>query len=727
MTDFTIDQQRAIALANARLRLQGGATGERLKHASDSWLGDMPDFPKSLQEFATGGTGLLRGIFNAPGRVADAVSGPTLSDVVVPGAKKQGVGDVMFPPQGDPESGFKTAGQIADPIAWAIGGGVPAAMAKTLERLVAQGPAAAKVAEALARNWMGRATGRAVVGGATGGAIGALSDEGSAKTGAAVGAAANVLLPPVITAGFKGAGKIADLVRGRTGQVEAAAIGREAAGADLPAVKAALAAAPDDITAAQATYGISNDQLAALGALAQAHDKSSFFSRLGANQRRELLDIIRKVASGANQTEARQAAEASQRTLNKLTTPMREDVLTQANIAGTTGAKLTSEADALAQAASAKVADVRRLGQAGEIAEQVGARQPRLGTEAPPVLGLPRTPARYSYGTELAKLADRIAEQPAADSLLLGQAARFKEMQLQSLADAGFQPLSGASIIAQLRSKIADPKIGSETMKERVLTNVLNRFEQWTKTGGVIDASAAYGIRKSAVNDAIEQLMGSADPASKAKAAAGVLKQVKPVIDDALSQASGNPVGWRNYLNTFEQGMNVVNQQRMGAKFLELLERNPRRFIELAKGNEPRVVEKRFGSEYDIAAAMGDKIKPVGKVASDLQRDMDLKAASERGAGGLQDILKEHEKKFKFWNVLDPKVAMINRALGEIETKVNKATFNKLMVSQKNPKAFLELLNTMPSSDRVTVLEALARQGVPIAGGVIGASAGDKE
>ena len=722
MSEFSLDQQRAIALASARARLsESSPQGDRLKHASDSFLTNLPDFPKGLQEFATGGTNLLRGIFNAPGRIADAVSGPTLSDVVSPGAKKPGVGDVMFPPQGDPQSGFKTAGEVLDPLAWAIGGGVPAAAAKTLERLVAQGPAAAKIAQGLAKHWYGRAAGRAVVGGATGGTIGALSDEGTATGGAAGGAIANVVLPPLITAGFKGAGKVADVFRGRTGSVEAGAIGREAAGADLPAVKAALAAAPDDITAAQATYGLNNDQLAALGALAQASDKSSFFSRLGATQRRELLDIIRRVAGGANQTEARQVAEASQRSLNKLTTPMREDVLTQANIAGTTGTKLASEAEGLRQAASSNVADVRRIGKAGEIAERVGLAQPRLGGGAPPVTGLPRGPSQYSYGTELAKLADRIAEQPAADSLLLGQAARFKEMQLQSIKDAGFEPLSGASIIAQLRSKIADPKIGSESLKDKVLTNVLNRFEKWTNADGIIDASAAYGIRKSAVNYEIEQLMGTADPASKAKAAAGVLKQVKPLIDDALAQASGNPTGWKNYLNTFEQGMNNVNQQKMGAKFLELLERNPKRFIELAKGNEPRVVEKRFGSEYDVSKAMGDKMGAIEKVASNLQRDIDLKSAAERGAGGLQGILQEHEKKFKLWNVLDPKVAMINRALGEIETKVNKGTFNKLMDAQRNPKAFLEILNTMPSSERTTVLEALAKRGVPIAGGVIGA------
>ena len=164
-------------------------TGERLRHASDSFFTNMPDFPKSVQEFATGGTNLLRGIANIPSKVG--LGAPA--------------GDAMFPPQGDPESGWKTAGQIADPLAWAIGGGVPAAMAKTLERMAASGPAAAQMATKLASNWAGRAAGRAVVGGATGGTIGALSDEGDAGTGAGVGAAANVLIPPVFGGVMRGA------------------------------------------------------------------------------------------------------------------------------------------------------------------------------------------------------------------------------------------------------------------------------------------------------------------------------------------------------------------------------------------------------------------------------------------------------------------------------------------------------------------------------------------
>lgn len=322
MADFTLDQQRAIAIASARARLgEAQPQGERLRHSSDSWLADMPDFPKSVQEFATGGTNLLRGIFNAPGRVADAVSGPTLSDVVAPGAKKQGIGDVMFPPQGDPESGWKIAGEIADPLAWALAGGVPAAAAKTLERLVAQGPATAKIAQGLARHWAGRAAGRAVMGGATGGTIGALSDEGSAGTGAAVGAGANVVLPPAISGVMRGAAAAKNAIYPSPGSLAVRAAGDKADDVIQALQNSQSGVAGVNLTAGQASVPANSAEFAALQKLASSKDPSRYFGQLGVQgeqeaARRAAVQTIGKTPSDlAAAVAARSAASNTNYTL----------------------------------------------------------------------------------------------------------------------------------------------------------------------------------------------------------------------------------------------------------------------------------------------------------------------------------------------------------------------------------------------------------------------------
>ena len=311
MGEFSIEQQRAIALANARLRLQqGGApapSGERLKHESDSFLADLPDVPSGVQEFATGATGLLRGIFNAPGRVADAVSGPKLSDLIAPGAKRPGVGDVMFPPQGDKDSGWKTAGAIADPLAWALGGGVPVAMAKTLERLVALGPTAQKVATKLAESWAGRAAGRATVGSGTGATIGSLSDEGDATTGAAVGAAANVVLPPAVSAVMRGLRGAKEAIYPSPGSVAVKAAGDKADDV-IAALKNASSPVPGmNLTAGQASVPANSAEFAALQKAVASRDPSRYFGPAGVEGQQQAARRAAIQSVGGTPTDLAQA------------------------------------------------------------------------------------------------------------------------------------------------------------------------------------------------------------------------------------------------------------------------------------------------------------------------------------------------------------------------------------------------------------------------------------
>ena len=306
VSDFSIEQQRAIAIASARMRLQGGGEsvtgGERLKHASDSFLTNMPDFPKSLQEFATGGTGLLRGIANLPSR---AGVGPA-------------AGDIMFPPQGDPESGFRTAGEIADPIAWAIGGGVPAAAAKTLGRLVSMGPAAKKVAEAMARNWAGSALGRGAVGGATGATIGALSDRGDAETGAAVGAAANVLLPPAASGVMRGATAVKEAIYPSPGGLAVRAAGDKADDV-IAALQNAKSGVPGlELNVGQASVPANSAEFAALQKLAASKDPSRYVGPQGVQGQQEAARraAVQTVGKTPGDLHAAEAARSSASKVN---------------------------------------------------------------------------------------------------------------------------------------------------------------------------------------------------------------------------------------------------------------------------------------------------------------------------------------------------------------------------------------------------------------------------
>ena len=609
----------------------------------------------------------------------------------------ENIGEKVYPTTGTDES---ILGLLADPLPWLVGGGV----SKTIPYAKVMGKGVVEGGKALLKNMTSGAV--------TGGAIGGLSDEGDAATGAGIGAAANVILPPIAGLSVSVSGKIYDILAGRFGKVKAAEIFKQAAGGDIEAIKAVTAVAPDNLNAAQATSGINRDTWDALTEFARRNDPDSFYSRSDVLNKQTQIDEISNIAGGRNQTEARLSADKTKEYLNLITNPMRETVFDAANTAGTVGKRLQSDVDTLGNAASNSVADVRRLERAGQIAEETGqSGKMRLDSGAPPIAGLPRVPGRYSYGHELAELAESFSQKSADDSLIYGQARRFRQMQLDSIAEHGLKPLSSTSIINNLNSKILDPKIGSEIMKEKVLTLVRERLSKWTDADGIIDVAALYGIRKSAVNDAIEQLIGSSDPKSKARAAAGILKEVKPLIDNAITKASGGGPEWVNYLKTFSDGMHQISRQKIGAKMLSLLETSPKKFESLAFGNEPKMVEKIFDNSYDLYESMGSKNEQsILKVANELLRDRKIKEGAVRGGEAFASILSENIQKFILPNWINREVAVINRGLKESEVRINKDILKNIIEGAKTGKSANELLFYLPTEKRMAVINELTKR-----------------
>lgn len=650
--------------------------------------GERSDSPKPLEDIAsyfanvaTGASGLMRGGANL------------LSD---------GLGDKIWPKAlGSEGSIGKTVGSLVDPVALAIGGGVLKAVpyAPVLGNGLVQGGVN------LAKN--------AAAGAAMGGAIGGLSDEGTAAGGAGVGAAINVVAPPLVGGATKLAGSVWDAMVGRYGLVNAGKIARSAAGGDLAAIRAATAAAPKDITATQATAGVKNDLWDALGEIAKANDKSNYFSRLADTQQQGRVSDMQRLAGGANQTEARNAAGASQRTLNQITTPMRETELAAANEAGRLKGPLEQEAERLGGAASAKVADVRRMEAARLAAE-------RTAQNTFPVEGLPRVPGRYTYaGDTLEPLAERIGTQSAADSLILGEGSRFSQRLADSLAAHGLRPLNARAVIGSIGAKLRDPSIGTNLNAQKAMSAVSAQIDDWAqKNGGVIDAEALYGIRKN-LNDTIESLIGGGDPALTKKAAASIAGQVKPLIDDAIERAGGT--GWRGYLKTFEEGMRQIEQGKMAAAGLKMVEKQPAKFESLMAGNEPKSVKDVFGpTKYDIRKEMSPtQLRVMDRVAAELTRDRSIAEGAKRGGQAMQKMLDDHGLSLAIPNLLEREIAWYNRIIKAIEGKLQKSTVDTLMAGMRNGESAAKVLNALPTQEKFIVLKEILPYA---AGGAVAAS-----
>ena len=589
---------------------------------------------------------------------------------------------------------YPVGGAIAAPIK-AIGNAVPAVARFTapIAESIASGgfrtglPAATTLGEKAIEK------GVQAVGGATlGGASAAAVNPEDASTGAIVGAAVPTVAAPVVKGLAKVGGKLYDLATGQLPTVHAGKLAREMAGEQLNAIRAANGAAPLDITAAQATYNIDNDVWQAFNDVIQGKDKKAVFSTLKTKQAQEQFDILANLAGGANQAEAKGSREATNKLLNQVTTPMREQNLLAANVGGQVGIPLQAEANAARQAAAGNVAEVRRL-------EALKGRainpQPGNLMNDYPLSNMPEK-------------ADQLANQAAAESLAQGEAARIAEAKVADLKAQGLNPLNVNGVTGKLRSLATAPGTRADPVQVRVLSSIEQQIKDLAeRNGGVIDANDLYQIRKTGINDAIEKQLTSEglDPKTQSKRIAEMLGQVRPLVDDAIEAAGGK--GWRDYLSTHAAGMRQIEQKELAAKAMDLYKSSPKQFIDLIKGNDVKAIEEIFGpGNYDIAKAMGDKMVKLQKVAGEVERDViDIPKRIAAGRKALE--ITEPSVSGKIPGFVGYKTALAKKFVQIAEGKVNQKTMDALIKGAENGKNMNDLLNTLPAEERVRVLKVL--------------------
>lgn len=579
------------------------------------------------------------------------------------GASKQlGLGEGIWPTSAvDKESLAYLGGQIADPVAMAIGAG---------------GMKAAQLAGALPRIGAAIAK-RPVVSGMLGGGLGGVGvgalgeDTGAAETGlfgAAIGGAFPVAA--------KAAGTIADVFKpGQITGLRAKKILEDVAGEKLAAIRAAWKQAPTGLTAAQAAAGAGSTTLAALGERA-TRNVSQYYDDLARAQAAARRAEVAGVAGGQSQAEAAAAAERAKASLGMVTTPMRETELGAVREAGQKFSQLSGEAERMEGAATSKVEDVRRFDAARQRAD------------------------------ELAKMAEKVTDKAAKDSLLYGEAGRFARMQLESLDAHGLRPLDTDSLISKISSALTIPEMAGNRPSELALSAVSKEIKKWTERGGgVIDPAALYAIRKNAVNSAIDRFMGSSSDEAKKRAAAGIMKSIKPHFDDAIEKAGGT--GWRDYLKTYEEGMNVVNRMKLGGRAMQMLDDNPEEFVKLVRNNKPDVVNKIFTTEDDIAKAMAEKYAPLNKAASEIERDAELAARAVAGKTELAAILAKDASSIWLPQFINWKIAAARKAGDVVEEKLNAKTMNRVYAAMKSGKDAEAVMNLIPAKERNMFLSAI--------------------
>jgi hypothetical protein len=516
----------------------------------------------------------------------------------------------------------------------------------------------------------------------------------------------------------KGVGKLMDMRK--IPQNKAANIARNALGPDLPeALNLLKAAKGQGLSAAQATADINSPTWQALVDRATKRDPR-FLSALEKSQGEVSLNALAKLAGGTTAADVRATTEGAKTAVRTITSPMREAALNRANL-GKEVARLEGLSAELGEQAAAKVQEVRRLMELGDIATA----NARLGLIKQ---GLPVGLEKFTYSGELAEKAFNEWSNAAAQaSLDLGQGARFADEAAGALRAVGIKPLEGEPLVRSLKAMTNNPEFAGNDVLLGAMRNVSDDIAKWTSAGGVIDARALDAIRKNSVNAAIQQLRPGMDATSQRNLAAGVLSRVKPVIDDAIEAAGGK--GYSDYLKQHAEMSGKIAEKQLTGEALKLWKTDKNAFVRLVQNESPEAVEKILGpGKYNIALELTENtLNTLQNEASKVIRAANIKSQVEGGQDALKELMLQSMSKFRLPSYLSAVAATTNKGLNILESKIGAKTMATLTEALKTPEGAANLLDTLPAAERNRVLQIIAdptKWGAPTRAAVTGGIAG---
>ena len=529
----------------------------------------------------------------------------------------------------------------------------------------------------------------------------------------------------------KGVGKLVDLrqiPKNRT-----ANIARTALGPDLDQAVNALRNAPPVASVAEVTANIQNPAWQAFirDGLEKTPQGAQYLSKFATLTQEEGVNALSKLAGGKTAADVRATLQQAKENINAITAPMRDTSLARGNL-GKEVARLENMSAELGEQAAAKVQEVRRLMELGDVAA-ASARLETIKMGLPPSSRLAPAKsqagfsddfaAKYTYPGKLAQMSDEWASNAATASLDLGQGARFSQAAADALRKSGIKPLEGASLVRSLKAVANNPEFAGNDVITGAVKNVSDDIAKWTGSGGVIDLVALDAIRKNSVNAAIQQLRPGMDATAQRNAAAGVLSRIKPVIDDAIEASGGT--GYREYLATHAKGMQKVAEKQLTGEALELWKKDKDAFVRLVQNESPEAVEKILGpGKYNIAVELAeDKLSVLQAQAT---RHLNQLAASKQATEGekaLTTLLRENTSRFRLPSWLSFWGAAANKSLSELEKAIGGRSMKVLTEAAQSTKGTADLLESLPAVERNRVLQLLAdpsKWGAPTRAAVTG-------
>jgi hypothetical protein len=433
-----------------------------------------------------------------------------------------------------------------------------------------------------------------------------------------------------------------------------------------------------------------------------AFEPTDFAADVARRQKALSQSQLAGLAGGPSATAARETAEAGKQQLTDITSPMRETELAAANEAQRVMNALVPRRQ---QKQGSMVSALQESGRTGtEAAQRTESAVQQLQRVVPGQI--PSVSARQTARVQAAAGAQQQeASNLFADISRQRRAERdFIDRQIGSLEAYGLRPLDINPVVQRIDTTLNTPGIRASTDVTRVMSllkdDLLNLAE---RNGGVIDAHDLYTLRKEGVAQRVRDVLKQDDPKAAAKVTAAVVDKFRPLIDNAIEQAGGT--GWRQYLDTYSKGMDVIARKQMAAQALDMFKGNPQDYVRLVRGDNPDAVEAIFGpGRYSIFKEMTAEMPTLDKVARIVEAD---KLAAEKAAGGrgeLAQILEANRAKLRLPNWFSPTITAANMRLADVEKRVNKKTIDMIRKAAESNQGMIDLLDGLPIKERQKLL-----------------------
>ena len=267
------------------------------------------------------------------------------------------------------------------------------------------------------------------------------------------------------------------------------------------------------------------------------------------------------------------AIEAAETARDLATNPMRRRALANAN--RTTQAITEAEA-AIADRYASKAAALQDKGRfqstaaeqsrralnrdapGGPITSRLGLDRPSRSTPPQATGAASRPPAKYTANA--ARADEAAAAAVEMDPIIAQRQAELAaaEGRLSNATAGGSEALTGAKVDAQVARVQGTPGLRASDVVQQSMSKLREKLAEITQKDGTVNADDLYTVRKE-LGNYIEQAAKESANWDKSLTG-GLLRDMQKVMDDAIEGAGGT--GWKEYLNEYSTRSSAIDHAK---------------------------------------------------------------------------------------------------------------------------------------------------------------------